>query len=69
MSLLWWVKAQQNKPDPNAWAAVDDLSWVIQQMSNTFDVLTLEKQCCEPESEGKEDNKQSEHKRQYVDGI
>jgi hypothetical protein len=44
MGLSWWIKAQQNKPDPNAWAAVDDLSWVVQQMSNTPDTLTLEKQ-------------------------
>jgi hypothetical protein len=69
MGLSWWVKAQRNKPDPNAWAAVDDLSWVVQQMSNTPDVLTLEKRCHEPESEGEEDNEQSEHKRRYVDGI
>ena len=69
MGLSWWVKVQQNKPDPNAWAAVNDLSWVVQQMSNTPDTLTLKKRRCEPESEGKEDNEQSEHKRQYVDGI
>ena len=42
MGLLWWVKVQWKKLDPNAWAAVDDLSWVVQQMSNTLDTLILE---------------------------
>ena len=29
MGLSWWIKAQRNKLDPNAWAAVDNLSWVV----------------------------------------
>ncbi|KIM35207.1 hypothetical protein M413DRAFT_20789 [Hebeloma cylindrosporum] len=33
MGLSWWIKAQQTAYDANAWSAVDDLSWVIQQMN------------------------------------
>jgi len=32
MALSWWIKAQQVQRDNPAWMAVDDLSWVIQQM-------------------------------------
>jgi len=32
MGLSWWVKAQHIEHDINAWALVDDLSWVIQQL-------------------------------------
>ena len=66
MGLSWWVKAQRNKSDPNAWAAVDDLSWVIQQMSNVPDLLTHKKQHHESEGEGEDDDEQPEHKRRYV---
>ena len=37
VGLSWWIRAQHNQPDANTWAAVDDLSWVIQQMSNASD--------------------------------
>ena len=29
IELSWWVKAQQDKCDTNAWVLVDDLLWVI----------------------------------------
>jgi hypothetical protein len=32
MALSWWIKAQQVQRDNPAWMAVDDLSWVMQQM-------------------------------------
>lgn len=32
MGLSWWVKAQHVVPDIDAWASVDDLLWVIEQM-------------------------------------
>ena len=57
---------QQNKSDPNTWATVNDLSWVIQQMSNALDLLTCKKQHHESEGEGENDNKQPKHKCQYV---
>ena len=31
MALSWWIKGLQH--DVNAWSAVDDLSWVIRNMS------------------------------------
>jgi hypothetical protein len=37
MGLLWWIKAQcadSAVHDINAWAAVSDLLWVIQQMKD-----------------------------------
>ena len=43
MGLSWWIKAQRNKPDPIAWAAVDDISWVITQLSNVPDSSALQK--------------------------
>jgi hypothetical protein len=69
MGLSWWVKAQRNKPDPNAWAAVDDLSWVVQQMSDAPGLLNLEKRRRESEGGGEDDDEQSERKRRYVDDI
>ena len=39
MGLLWWIKGQQNECDTNAWAVVDDLSWVIQEMSDGLNSL------------------------------
>lgn len=33
MSLSWWIKAQQVQRDSPVWMAIDDLSWVIQQMT------------------------------------
>ena len=62
MALSWWIKAQRNKPDPNAWAAVNDISWVIRQLSEDHDLSTLQKR----RHDGEEDNDQSESKRRYV---
>jgi hypothetical protein len=33
MGLSWWIKAQQTEHDINAWTAVDELLWVLQQMN------------------------------------
>lgn len=42
IGLSWWVKAQHDKCDVDAWTLVNDLSWVIQQlkrdMSSTVSV-------------------------------
>ena len=62
MALSWWIKAQHNKPDPNVWAAVNDISWVIHQLSDDHDLSTLQKR----RHDGKEDNDQSESKHRYV---
>jgi len=32
IGLSWWVKSQSMERDPEAWNAVHDVSWVIQQM-------------------------------------
>lgn len=68
MGLSWWIKAQRNQRDANAWAAVDDLSWVIQQMSNASDSASssLQKRCREDEGNGEEVEEQPKEKRRYV---
>ncbi|KDR77387.1 hypothetical protein GALMADRAFT_1326101 [Galerina marginata CBS 339.88] len=33
VSLSWWLKAQNAERDVEAWALVDDLSWVIQELN------------------------------------
>ena len=68
MGLSWWIKAQSNKPNTNAWAAVDDLSWVIQQMSNALDSIlsTVQKQDCEDKGESEDTEEQPAQKRRYV---
>ena len=68
MGLSWWIKAQRNQCDANAWAAVDDLSWVIQQMSNASDSASssLQKRCREDEGNGEEVEEQPKEKRRYV---
>ena len=33
MGLSWWIKLQLMERDPHAWTAVDDVAWVIQQMT------------------------------------
>ena len=35
MALSWWIKAQQTERDPEAWSAVEDVSWVLHQMKQT----------------------------------
>ena len=32
MGLSWWIKAQAVERDIDAWSAVDDISWVIEEM-------------------------------------
>ena len=34
MGLSWWILAQSEMPDATAWLIVDDLSWVVQQMTD-----------------------------------
>jgi hypothetical protein len=68
MGLSWWIRAQRNQRDANAWAAVNDLSWVIQQMSNASDTisLALQKRRCEDESKDEGAEEQPKEKRGYV---
>ena len=66
IALSWWIKAQRNKTDPNPWAAVNDVPWVMCQLLNSRDLLTLQKQGCDVEDEGEEDNDQSGYKHRYV---
>lgn len=37
MALSWWIKAQHGAHNVNAWAAVSDLLWVIEQMEKVND--------------------------------
>lgn len=32
MGLSWWIKAQRVERDAEAWSAVDDVSWAIEEM-------------------------------------
>jgi len=68
MGLSWWIKGQQNERDANAWAVVDDLSWVIQQMLDGWNSLTstLQKWDRDHESQGYEGEDQPLQKRRYV---
>lgn len=68
MGLSWWIKGQQNKCDANAWAAVDDVSWVIQQMTDGVGshTLAIQKRRREDEGEDKVDEAQPKRKYGYV---
>jgi hypothetical protein len=55
MGLSWWVMAQCDKRDVNAWFIVDDLKWVIQEMKrDKASPLTPQKRPCDTEDEGEE---------------
>ena len=36
IGLSWWVKAQHDERDVNAWTLIDDVSWVIQQLKKNM---------------------------------
>ena len=36
IGLSWWVKAQHDERDVDAWTLVDDVSWVIQQLKKNM---------------------------------
>jgi hypothetical protein len=68
MGLSWWIKAQRNKGDVNAWAAVDDLSWVLQQMSIPSESISSspKKRSDEDGGSDEEVEGQPKEKRRYV---
>lgn len=68
MALSWWIKGQRNERDANAWAVVDDLSWVIQQMSDGHDSLasTVQKRPHDHGCQGNEVEDQPLQKRRYA---
>ena len=37
IALSWWIKAQHRAHNVNAWAAVSDLLWVIEQIKKVND--------------------------------
>ena len=43
VGLSWWVKAQLAEQDTDAWTVVNDLSWVLQQMTESLAVLIPQK--------------------------
>jgi len=67
MGLSWWIKGQKER-NANAWAVVDDLSWVIRQMSDGQDSLasTSQKRDHEHESQSNEVEDQPLQKQRYV---
>ena len=36
LALSWWIKAQLTECNPMVWSAVEDVSWVVQQMKNNM---------------------------------
>jgi hypothetical protein len=68
MGLSWWIKAQQCERDTNVWAVVDDVSWVIRQMTNAPLSITsaLQKRRHEHKGEGEEVDEPSQQKWRYV---
>ena len=68
MALSWWIKGQRNERDANAWAIVDDLSWVIRQMSDGHDSLasTVQKRPHDHGCQGNEVEDQPLQKQRYA---
>jgi hypothetical protein len=60
MALSWWIKAQQIEHDINAWSAVDDLLWVLEQMNQTMVSHTPapKKRAHDEDGEGKDEKEQ-----------
>jgi hypothetical protein len=52
MGLSWWIKSQLTERDADAWTAVEDVSWVIQQMTEGRAPSAPPKRALEGESEG-----------------
>ena len=60
MGLSWWVMAQHGERDVNAWAVVDDLTWVFKEMKKDSDIaspLTPQKRPRDAEDEGEDQPK------------
>lgn len=65
MGLSLWIKAKQKNSDSNAWTAVNDVLWVIKQMTQGIDspILGLKKQTLEADDE---DKGELQRKKMYV---
>ena len=62
VGLLWWIKTQRTQHDSGAWALVDDLSWVIQQMKIDMGSILLSAQKRAHEGDAKDENAPEQRK-------
>jgi hypothetical protein len=70
MGLSWWVKAQRVVHDTDAWASVDDLLWVIEQMKKGMAVpMRLSVKRTREESEDGGDGEEVVRQRKRYDKI
>ena len=69
MALSWWIKSQLvecDDGDVNAWTAVDDISWVIHQMTEgSTPPMPVQKRGLEADG----DDKKAQSKEVYVDDF
>ena len=63
VALSWWIKAQQVQRDNTAWMAVDDLSWVIRQMTLYIAKPVSPKRA---RNDNADDNDEAELRKRYV---
>ena len=56
MGLSWWIKLQLMKRDPHAWTAVEDVTWVIQQMTKSASGSTMKTRKRSLEGKEKDDH-------------
>jgi len=58
MGLSWWIKAQGVERDAEAWLAVDDVSWVIEEMKKPAKLVSAKRM-----HDGAEADEDEGHKR------
>lgn len=56
VGLSWWIETQRNQRDPGAWALVDDLCWVIEQMKMDMDSVVPRAQKRAREGDAEDEN-------------
>ena len=56
MGLSWWIKLQLMERDPHAWTAVEDVTWVIQQMTKSASGSTMKTRQRSLEGKEKDDH-------------
>ena len=69
VGLSWWIKAQHAQRDNDAWTAVDDLSWVFQQMKKAVVATTSVAAKRVREVEDGEENGEAQPRKRYVDFL
>ena len=66
VGLSWWIKIQHTWRDSGAWALVNDLSWVIQQMKIDMGSILLSAQKRAHEGDAEDENA-PERRKMWVD--